>query len=79
MQTACNWGAKGTQAGRIRSLIMRRPSFDRPQESVASRMNASDRPLFEPIPGLEDMALHTQALNAFVPAQRGMLPFVLPS
>lgn len=33
-------------------------------------MNASDRPLFEPIPGLEDMALNTLALNAFVPAQR---------
>ncbi len=42
-------------------------------------MNASDRPLFEPLPGLEDMALNMLALNAFVPAQRGMLPFELPS
>lgn len=45
---------------------MRRPFLRPTQESAACRMNASDRPLFEPLAGLEDMAPDTLALGAFV-------------
>jgi hypothetical protein len=47
------------------SLIIRRP-----------RMNASDRPLFEPVPGLAWMGRSLDKLAHF---RRGMLPFVLLS